>query len=343
MLIVDLGCSNFAKRSDILNSLVDGALVIEVHLKLVDPTPKLPPFIPENPSCKIIQGIFLDEESSDIVFEVGGQQIKNNTKKKAKKTLSVTFTAHRLILGKCGSTLADLCRPEGRRTQHKTTLIKILDVSPDVFHHLLYHVYGSKVVDDDMKSHAKEIVDVAHRYGVVDLKLMAKAYLVDTTAFSIENLMDHLVYADSKTCDLLKEAALDFMLENNGEVLKKISFKDAPGALVCDVSMAMVRGKKKGGRWAMCLNELLWKAHKSGLSVDGSREMLAASLKAALAAKTAGTAVAATAPRRPSSSLGCASSGRGRWRPSLGWPLPRPLCFIRFRRGRQRGYCCCCY
>ena len=39
-------------------------------------------------------------------------------------------------------------------------------------------------------------------------------------------------------------------------------------------------GKKKGGRWAMCLNELLWKAHKSGLSVDGSREMLVASLKA---------------------------------------------------------------
>ncbi|KAL3775675.1 hypothetical protein ACHAW5_009486 [Stephanodiscus triporus] len=62
-----------------LDSLVDGTLVIEVHLKLFDP----PPFIPENPSaCKIIQGMFINEESADIVFGVRGQQFKYNSGRK---------------------------------------------------------------------------------------------------------------------------------------------------------------------------------------------------------------------------------------------------------------------
>ncbi len=60
---------------------------------------------------------------------------------------------------------------------------------------------------------------------------MAEACLVDSTAFTIENLVDLLLHADSKNCALLKEAAMDFMLEND-EVLEKISFKDAPGGVV---------------------------------------------------------------------------------------------------------------
>jgi hypothetical protein len=270
------GYQNYALRSKIMDSLVDGALVIEVRMKLVDSTPKFPPFIPENPSaCKIIQGMFMDEESADVVFEVGGQEVKSNARKKAKKTSSVTFPAHRLIIGKCSSTLADLCGPAG----DKTTSIQIPDVSPDVFRHLLYHLYGGEITDDDMKAHAKEIIDAADKYGVVDLKLAAEACLVNATAFSVENLLDHLLYAESKNCALLKEAAIDFMLGNKGEVFDKISFSDAPGDLVSDVLAAMTIGEKKGGLSAMRVNELRWKAHENGISVDGSRKMLIAALK----------------------------------------------------------------
>ena len=56
-----------------MENLVEGALVIEVHMKLIDPPTAFPPFVPENSSCKIIQGLFMDEESADIVFEVGGR------------------------------------------------------------------------------------------------------------------------------------------------------------------------------------------------------------------------------------------------------------------------------
>ncbi len=89
-------------------------------------------------------------------------------------------------------------------------------------------------MDDVMKSHAKEILDAADRYEVIDLKLAAEAYLIRTSAFSIDNSLDLLLNADSKNWALLKEAAIDFMLENRDEVLDKISFSDAAGALVSD-------------------------------------------------------------------------------------------------------------
>ncbi|KAL3764023.1 hypothetical protein ACHAW5_005107 [Stephanodiscus triporus] len=262
-----------------MDSLVDGALVIEVRMKLVDPAKIPPPFIPENPSaCKIIQGMFMDEESADIEFEVGGQQVKGNARKRG-RTLSVTFPAHRFILKKCSSILAELCVSEGP--------IPISDVSPDVFRHLIFHLYGGKVADDDMKSHAKEIIDVADRYGVVGLKLEAEAFLVNATTFSVENLLDHILYAESKNCALLKEAAMDFMIANTAEVLRNVSFKDAPGDLVSDVLAATARGARKGGtdgdnksEWsAMRISELRMKAHENGLNVDGSREMLIAALE----------------------------------------------------------------
>jgi len=66
------GWPNFGMRSKILESLQDGGLLVEVHMNLVDPTEPTPPFIPKNPSaCEVIQAMFLDEESSDVVIEVG--------------------------------------------------------------------------------------------------------------------------------------------------------------------------------------------------------------------------------------------------------------------------------
>ena len=72
------GFHNFALRSDLMSPLVDGTLVIEVHMKLAMPTKSVPPpFIPENPSaCKMIQGLFMNDKSANIVFEVGGNKGK---------------------------------------------------------------------------------------------------------------------------------------------------------------------------------------------------------------------------------------------------------------------------
>jgi hypothetical protein len=232
----------------------------------------------------MIQGLFLDEKSSDIVFEIAEGKGKNSEMKVA-KTAPVTFPAHRVIIENCSSIFADLCESHDDRT----TPIQINDVTPDIFRHLLSYIYGGKVSDDDMKSHAKGIIEAADKYGVVNLKLEAEACLVEATTFTIENVMEHLLYAESKNLALLKEVSMDYIVKNKSEVINKLSFNDVPGALVKDVLVATARGEKvvggSGGDGdesrfnAMRISELRKMAHEKGINVDGSREMLIAALK----------------------------------------------------------------
>ena len=281
------GWLNFAKRSKLISSLVDGTLIIEVRMRLSVPIKSSPPpfFIPENPSvCKTIQGVFLDEKYSDIVFEVGGEEKGKDNAMKVAKTAPVTFPAHRLIVANCSNTLAELCESNGNPT---TTLVQIPGVSPDVFHLLLSYIYGMKILIDDMISHARGIIDAADKYGVVNLKLEAEACFVEGTIFTIENVMELLLYAESKNCALLKEATMDYIVENKAEVIEKLSFANAPGALITDVLAAVSRGERgsdgDGGDIqynSLRISELRKMAHVKGLNVDGSREMLIAALKA---------------------------------------------------------------
>jgi hypothetical protein len=238
----------------------------------------------------MIQGVFLEEKSTDIVFEVGLDQPRNNAPRVARFT-PITLRAHRLIIENCSSIFADLCGES--QIDSSTTPIQINDVTPDIFRHLLNYIYGGKISDDDMKSHAKEIIDAADKYGVVNLKLEAEACLVEGTTFTIENVMEHLLYAESKNCALLKEASMDYIVKNKAEAIEKLSssFANAPGALITDVLAAVSRGERVvGGSGqdggdneshfnAMRISELRKRAHEKGLNVDGSREMLIAALK----------------------------------------------------------------
>jgi hypothetical protein len=134
---------------------------------------------------------------------------------------------------------------------------------------------------------ARDVIDAADKYGVVNLKLEAEASLVEGTTFTIENVMELLLYADSKNLALLKEAAIGYMAENRDEVLEKLSFTDVPGALVRDL-WATARGEVRNNGTnvhvdnqynALRISELRKRAHEKGLNVDGSREMLIAALK----------------------------------------------------------------
>ena len=108
--------------------------------------------------------------------------------------------------------------------------------------------------------------------------------------FTIENVKEILIYAESKNCALLKEAAMDYVVANKADVIKKLSFNDAPGTLLNDMLTAFVRSETEGATPAggndendissMRVSELRRKAHEKGLNVDGSREMLIVALKA---------------------------------------------------------------
>ena len=239
----------------------------------------------ENPStCKTIQEAFLDVKYSDIVFEVGGDQRKDNAMK-VTKTMPVTFPAHRVIVSNSSSVFADLCESHG----DGTTPIEINDVTPDVFRLLLSYMYGGKVPHDDMKSHVWDIIKAADKYGVINLKLEAEAYVVKGITFTIENVKELLIYAESNNLALLKEVAMDYIVENKANVIEKLSFTDAPGTLLNDMLAACVRSETKDGTARRSENDFSFmrvsllrrKAYERGLNVDGSREMLIAALKRA--------------------------------------------------------------
>lgn len=88
--------------------------------------------------------MFNDEESADIMFQVS-QQLKINAAKVGQRLHQSSFMLNCLIVRACSDVLADLCQSKGDPTTPT-------DISPDVFWHLLYYIYGGKIDNDyDMK------------------------------------------------------------------------------------------------------------------------------------------------------------------------------------------------
>jgi speckle-type POZ protein len=270
------GWHDFIPRSDILDqsqNMLDrnGTLTVVVSIK-EEPTTM---FVPENPLVNSVKGMFLDKTSADVCFEVDNSADEEEEKKVKSFT---SFHAHRLILKKCAPMLADLFGSNDTAS--------ITDVKPDIFRHLLWYVYGGRVSKEDLKTHAKDIIDAADKYFIVNLKLEAEAAYVESTEITIDNAIDDLLYADAKNCALLKEAVMKFLADNHYEAAEKISFTDFPAHVVKDLLLAVGRNSKKDASGTnvdelttLCVNDLRRMLHKMGLEVDGSREAMIESIK----------------------------------------------------------------
>ena len=193
------GLPNFIKRSDILDESQnildsDGTLTVGVSMK-EEPSDV---FVPINPLHKMMQGIFLDEATADICFEVCNADAKKGKKKKTKSC--ELFHAHSHILKACAPMLANLFDLDDRDGKHATATIT--DIKTDIFRHLLFYVYGGSVPEDELKANAKDIIDAADKYSIVNLKLEAEAAYVKSIKITMDNAMDNLLYADAKNCAL---------------------------------------------------------------------------------------------------------------------------------------------
>ena len=106
--------SSFARRSKLMDKLVDGALVIEVRMKSTITDKTITQFIPSNPIKKNVLQKFMDEETADVVFEVDDsksrQSDEEHTNKKS-KTIK-TLHAHSFILQDISTMLSELCKSD---------------------------------------------------------------------------------------------------------------------------------------------------------------------------------------------------------------------------------------
>ena len=151
---------------------------------------------------------------------------------------------------------------------------------------MLYYAYGGKLSDEDLKNNAKDIINACDKYGVVHLKLEAETAYVKSTTITIDNMMDNLLYADSKNLALLKEAVMDYIVANKDDIIGKVSFDNLPSSMMTDLLTAVSRGEQNESNNGdkinynkMRVGTLRKMLDEKGLDVDGSRESMIALLK----------------------------------------------------------------
>ena len=186
------------------NNILDfnGTLAIVVSIK--EEERKLKPFVPKNSLFRMMQGMFLDESTADVSIDVKVHDTKTSS--------TVSIHAHSQILQGCAPMLAVLFESPApadsparntrsarkNNSDEEMTSVPITDVKPDVFRLLLWYVYGGSITEGDLKQHAKDIIDAADKYSIVNLKLEAEAVYVESTEITIDNAMDNLLYARCK-------------------------------------------------------------------------------------------------------------------------------------------------
>ena len=274
------GHRNCAKREDVLdaskNYLVDGSLTVEVDIQvMLDETSIWTPTNTLSPDMLAYLDT-ADADNTDVAFEVASEDGKE------------CLYAHGQILAARCPTLASLvegCDPD--------TPIPIEDVQADVFRMLLRFIYGGEVPRKDvLKEEARGIIRAADRFGCTGLKLTAEAELA-SAAITTENAAELILFADSHTCAMLKEMAMEFFVKNAQAVMASEGFvqvKESPAVMAELMDVGFGGSKKRpassdavNGRdyKQMCVAILWQKLDDKGLDLGGSREMLVARLEEA--------------------------------------------------------------
>jgi len=272
------GYPDFAKREDVLNSskkyLVDGNLTVEVDIQMMLDKP--PTWTPTNTVCsdmlKMLESD--DPDDFDVAFEVGGDDPQH-------------IFAHRSILKARAPDLADIVA----NIADSSSNIPIEDVEPDVFRMFLRFIYGGEVPPKDtMDKDARAIIRAANRFGCTGLKLAAEAEMA-AAGITTDNAAELIIFADATNCAMLKEAAMDYFVENAQKVMESDGFalvKESPSVMA--ELMTLGFGKKRPADSAdadegrdykrMRVATLRKKLDEKGLDVDGSKEMLVSRLEA---------------------------------------------------------------
>ncbi|EJK61215.1 hypothetical protein THAOC_18339 [Thalassiosira oceanica] len=267
------GENDFAKRKTMLTYLNNGTFTLEIHLRTFRQG-KPTSFVPSNPCGGNILKGFNNEEMSDVTFEVDGEVESAANRCKRAKTTATTFHAFHAILRLNAPSLADMCRPGDEAA------VPIIGVEPEVFKMLLYFCYGGNVSEDELAANAKAIIEAADRFGIVNLKLQAEAILTEQTEITVDNMLDNLLYANSKNLALFQEKAMDFVAENGDKIVGNVSFSSVPSELISDILTAVARGKMSNGDASgddlkfMRVGDLRKRLHDKGLCIDGSREAM---------------------------------------------------------------------
>ena len=204
------GWKDYTRRRDILDEsngiLNKGTLTVVIRIKpdkdyyCKSAKAKTPPSLNDD----IFNNLFCDERTADVAFE-----LKNG---------SVVYS-HKCILTARVPDFAEMTEEF-----NKESPMPMEDVELKIFQLMLKYVYGKSIFASEWREHAKDIVLASGKYGFSTLRLMAEAWHVKSMNLSVDSAVDELLYADGNHCLDLKQAVIEFIVENGRGVLASPSY-----------------------------------------------------------------------------------------------------------------------
>ena len=245
------------------NILKDGTLHVDVTIQVKDKSDELCEPDENERHQQMMLDLLDNGEKADMPVNIGGE----------------LFDVHSLILENNAPILAAYCK------QIDSNDAAGVGIPSKVFRMILEYVYaGCRPKDPDIVDFGKELLDAANRFELVEFKLAIEKVLVRERIIDKENVADFIVFADAKSCPLLKEYAITFFLLHAKEILKSDHSKclRESGQVLSEIMMLMVDPEE--GR--MTVNELRTELKKRKLDIDGSKEALMSRLEEAKRQRT---------------------------------------------------------
>ena len=202
------GFYDFSTRDNIIENDCDDAGMLKITVEIEVAVEKRNTWYPRlTPSDIFRTKLYGSTESSDVTFLVGQSQ-KEFVGHKCIILLRAK-TLHELIITAAAAAADD----EGNDDD---TELELPDMDASIFEMLLEFWYTDKVptisttpINDDEEKKVTAILVACDRLGCTDLKLYMESILVDKFLNASTNTIRLLLLADSHSCALLKEAALN--------------------------------------------------------------------------------------------------------------------------------------
>jgi hypothetical protein len=234
------GTPFFYVRNHVSAMLTNGTLVLEVLVSLGSRYIHYMEAVKQqNLSSKCnMRKMFLSQNHADVAFKVGDE----------------IFPAHMAILECVAPELAELCE-----SYSTTNPMPIDDVEPGIFKAMLGFVYGMDI-DVDWKDQASYLFDpsknkesilrVSGKYGMVSMKEEAEIGYLRFLELKVDNAIEHLLFADCLNLTYVKNAVIDFIVENSEKVFESPAYVHITesNALICEIMLGLSKklaGKKR--------------------------------------------------------------------------------------------------
>jgi len=254
---------DFLKREQVLDPnsaiLKGGALTIEVDIRVHGAVRK-PVWTPKKKESDDLIKVLEDPEWAGISFVVDGKK----------------FPACLGILSVRAPTLADMVKDSKADVEISGC------VGSETFESILRFVYGHVLPEPEcMTNNGRALLEASNRFGCHQLKMHVESQIVKSLVVNVDNAAEWLVFADSHSCPLLKEAAINTFRSNPTKVMESCGWAtlEESAALLSELMRATFRKRPRGcddenDPNNMDVSTLRSILEEKGLDVDGTKQML---------------------------------------------------------------------